>query len=190
MADSMSSPFTQAQGGLPSGCATRRRRSPAENLQRSLIGAVACLGLGGWMGYAVVKDSWPGFASMHWAQTQGVIQSVDVEHYWRKYHENFSLGVRYTYTVNGKQYENSRISFPAIRADGDKSIEEEVAARYRSGSRPTVYYDPADPAHSCLKKGPDYFFSFGLGGLSVLFLLAVSVCLLLIPSELKAVMKG
>jgi hypothetical protein len=155
-----------------------------------MIGALACLGFGGLLAYYVVKDSWWGFASLGWLQTQGVIQKTDVEHYWRHYHSNFSLGVRYTYTVNGKQYQNNRISFPAIREDGDGSVEDDVTARYQSGSRPTVYYDPADPGRSCLKKGPNYFFSFGLGGLAALLLLVGSVCLLSIPSTLKEFATG
>jgi Protein of unknown function (DUF3592) len=174
----------------PPGTVRRRPRSPAENLQRSLIGAVFGLGLGICTSYFVVKDSWHGFASLRWAQTQGVIQSTDVEHYWRRLQPCFALRVRYTYTVNGKQYENDRISFPRIREDGDQSLEEEVKARYRIGSRPTVYYDPADPANSCLKKGPNYFFTFGLGSLTALFLLGGSVCLASVPSALKAVAKG
>jgi hypothetical protein len=167
-----------------------KRRSPKENLQRTIIGVVAGLGLGGAFGYAFVKDVWPGIVSLTWSQTQGVIKSGNVEYSLYKGAKDFMLKIRYAYTVNGKQYENDRIRFPESWERAGGEYERKQVDLYRAGSQHAVYYDPSNPARSCLVKGPRYFYAFVFGGLSALSLLVGTVCLFSIPSAWKRAAAG
>lgn len=64
----------------------------------------------------------------------------------------YGLRVSYTYSVDGKELVNDRIS---IAGFGDPQFrqESEAAGVYPQGSAVTVYYNPADPAQSALRVG-------------------------------------
>lgn len=64
----------------------------------------------------------------------------------------YGLRVSYTYSVDGKELVNDRIS---IAGFGDPSFrhESEAAGVYPRGSPVTVYYNPADPTQSVLRVG-------------------------------------
>ena len=59
--------------------------------------------------------------------------------------------IAYSYTVNGVDYENDRLS-PRRVSDQDRSFHAETAARYPVGSHATAYYNPDDPADSLLER--------------------------------------
>jgi len=168
-----------------------KRRTPAENLQRTIIGVLVGFGFSGALAYGVGKDIWLGFASSTWSQTEGVIKTRNVEHsLTNQGRKDFSINVLYTYTVDGKQYENKRIRFPESWDSGDAAYEKKQTDHYAPGSKHTVYYYPSNPAQSCLIKGPSYFYAFVLGGLGVLFFLVGTICLLSIPFALKRLSTG
>lgn len=64
----------------------------------------------------------------------------------------YGLRVSYTYTVDGNQLVNDRIS---IAGFGDPSFrhESEAARVYPQGTTVTVFYNPADPTQSALRVG-------------------------------------
>lgn len=65
---------------------------------------------------------------------------------------SYRVKVSYTYSVDGKELVNDRIS---IAGFGDPQFrqESEAAGVYPQGSAVTVYYNPADPAQSALRVG-------------------------------------
>jgi Protein of unknown function (DUF3592) len=190
----LSSPFcaNQTRHGSLAGGIPLKRRSPQENLFRSFIGVLVGLGIGGAIAYNFVENTLPGFASSNWSETKGVIKSLNVEQWWgSRSGKSIQIKVVYTYTVDGKQFWSKRIRFPESTDGCDAAFQnKELTDRYREGSTQTVYYDPSNPARSCLVKGPRYFYVFLFGGLSALFLLIGTVGLLSIPSALKGVAAG
>jgi Protein of unknown function (DUF3592) len=168
------------------------RRSPSRSRMRENAsgGAFLFLVVGGAMAYWVVTESWQGFATERWSQTQGVIKSMDVEHSSSRSGPQFSIHVTYAYAVNGKQYENTRISFPEKQYSGDKTFERQIGDNYRPGTRPTVYYNPADPNQACLTKGPSYLSTTIMGSMAAVFLVAGSICLVWSILDMKKAVMG
>jgi Protein of unknown function (DUF3592) len=115
----------------------------------AVLGIVA-LGIAVWL---FTRDG----AIKNWPTTDGVITSSKLEtnspiqvkdrfNNWRSY-ESSMPKVRYTYTVDGKQLEGSRITRePRADDHGDA-----VVARYPVGKTVKVYYDAKDPASSVLE---------------------------------------
>jgi len=142
-----------------------------------LVGLL-CLGLGGRGAYWVINDSRQGLASLGWRQTTGLVLRTGIE---------MSSGVRgvveyspkvaYRYAVAGQEYENDRISFPKRRGSGEKAYyQRQLDGRYPVGQPCTVYYNPRDPAESCLEPGMNVFFLVMIGTVSALLLCAGLVC--------------
>jgi hypothetical protein len=67
--------------------------------------------------------------------------------------KTYKAKVRYSYEVDGKQYESSKVRYyPLIRqwfTDG-KGIAEETVSTYGKGVWTTAYYDPDDPSVAVL----------------------------------------
>ena len=86
-----------------------------------------------------------------WPSTEGVVLVSEVrdeggENGWRAH-------VRYQYEVDGRTYESSRIAVAVEYGREGLQAHEELAARFPSGTRVTVYYNPQNPAESALVKG-------------------------------------
>jgi hypothetical protein len=95
------------------------------------------------------------FASVRWASTSGTTKKSDLgmlfdSGRYRQLH--WVPDISYEYSVKGKSYRSSQISFPnptfLFWSDGRHYIDD-----YAVGDSVKVYYDPADPAKSCLING-------------------------------------
>jgi hypothetical protein len=136
--------------------------------------------------YILSNDS----ATKGWPTADGVItssrletntiQTKDIAGYMR-YRESRVPKVSYTYTVDGKQLEGSRITRePRADDHGDA-----VVAQYSVGKAVKVYYDPKDPASSVLERKTSIggVLLAAIGGFFLLFGVAMFVAL-------RFVMKG
>ncbi len=123
---------------------------------------VAC-----WAVYMVGSNIWFGLMSPGWETTQGTVVKAALEGSIRK----FSPTVVYRYQVNGKAYENNRISFPDTSGSGDPDIVfKKLTAKYPPGGGCRVHYDPANPARSCLEPGVSYLMLCVIGPVAIGFL--------------------
>jgi len=81
--------------------------------------------------------------------------------------------VKYQYKVDGRSYESKRWSLDggemAATSSGPKWLESHVLGQYAEGTPIDVYYDPAEPASSVIKRGlgPSTYLLFGFGMLLV-----------------------
>lgn len=143
-----------------------------------VLAGVVILGLGGKAAYWVVGDTWRGVASPTWETTQGtVVQSGLGQAYSSRVGAKYSLAVVYRYSVDGREYENDRLSFPEWSASGSESYyRKQLESKYPLGGSCTVYYNPGNPAESCLEPGPSILFIVVMGPLAIgLLALAVFV---------------
>ena len=119
-----------------------------------------------------------GVASRSWPKTQGTLVRSYVEE-WRSNRggRSYNLVAIYRYEVDGKPYENDRISFARQQQAGDRAIGEQELAKVAPSGKPcAVYYDPSDPKRSCLVPGSSLFYLVFLPFLSLVFLLVGGVC--------------
>jgi hypothetical protein len=61
--------------------------------------------------------------------------------------------LKYTYTVNGKEYESSRYLPGLLSEYVEDSRQRFRKEKYSAGRQVTVYYSPGNPARACLKYG-------------------------------------
>jgi len=122
---------------------------------------------------------WLGFRSYSWPATEGeVVDSSDQSFVTAGLTGSAATGVGdvrwretaygYTYSAGGRSYHSATYCF------GGWS--ERITASYRLGEKVTVYYDPADPQRSVLRRGVTFGALFGL----VLLIIAgvYAICLL------------
>jgi len=89
---------------------------------------------------------------------------------------------RYTYTVDGTQYEGTDYTYTSISSSSSGGARK-LVARFPAGSECTVYHDPEDPLSAVLDKQP--------GGMYVWFpriFLGVGGIILLVPIVWLAVL--
>jgi hypothetical protein len=123
-------------------------------------------------------------AAKDWPTTDGVITSSKIDSNTiqthdragnLRYAETRQPKVSYSYTVDGKQLEGSRITRePHADGHGDAKL-----AAYPVGKTVKVYYDPKDPASSVLELGTSIggIIFAALGAFFVLFSIVLVVVL-------------
>lgn len=121
------------------------------------------LGGFGWSKYRL------GQASTSWPTVDGQIASAKLDSTRSDGKTKYQPAVSYNYTVDGTSYAGTRIS--AISSYSSRTKADAVLARYRTGTRVTVHYDPANPRSSVLEPGA--------GRDAVLILIAAAACLVL-----------
>ena len=115
----------------------------------------------------------------NWPSTTGKITSSSVRKETRRESNKTSTvyypSVQYRYQIDGRPYTSSRIAF-GNASGGRKSFAQDVAEKYPSGQKVTVYYDPDDPQYAILETGFTWnsIFIF-LGG--IVFFAAGILCL-------------
>jgi hypothetical protein len=92
-----------------------------------------------------------GLSSTNWPKADGVITYSQLDNGWRY----ARIGLRYQYTVDGKQYTGSRWHYQfIINRDQMRSWQvEAVQAAYPVGQKVKVSASPGDPAESVLEPG-------------------------------------
>jgi len=89
----------------------------------------------------------------------------------------YSAQIRYTYTLNHTSYHNDTITYhgsPCVHGAHGQRLARETLARYPLNKSVSVFYDPNNPAASCLEPGRTYdgtgLIMFG-GALFIFFLI-------------------
>ncbi|MFP3852882.1 MAG: DUF3592 domain-containing protein [Anaerolineales bacterium] len=86
------------------------------------------------------------------------------------------LELRYSYELDGEQYQGRRIKSGGPVLVQNKSYVEESAGKYPVGKRISVYYNPDDPSEAVLEKGSSRGWLFiALGVLIFLSIVAVTI---------------
>jgi hypothetical protein len=126
--------------------------------EKAFLPGVAFFALGGVMVLAMLWTSRRQVAeASNWPQTAGRIVSSTVEHYRQRVGGArtgslvtfYEAVVEYDYSVSGRDYHSTRLSFGAKTA-GSQQRAEAAAARYPEGSQVMVHYDPKNPANAVL----------------------------------------
>jgi hypothetical protein len=100
-----------------------------------------------------------GLASLAWVKTRGVVIRTGLARsQFAGSDRKYSLKVIYRYTVEGREYQDDCISFPERRDVGDEAYYRKELNREYPTDRPCmVYYNPGNPAESCLEPGVSVF---------------------------------
>ena len=122
----------------------KMRRSVRASL---LFGAISVF-----FGARSAFDYVEGNLTKNYESTSGKITESSTELDITSKHHNFTPKLKYRYSVNGKEYQSDRISYPNPSSMLDKFADEYVA-KYPVGADVDVYYDSKDPNHACLHKG-------------------------------------
>ena len=126
---------------------------------KAFLPGVAFFTLGGVMVLALLWASRRQLAEASgWPQTAGRIVSSTVEHYRQRVGGArtgslvtfYEAVVEYDYSVNGRAYHSTRLSFGGKTA-GSQQRAEAAAARYPEGSQVMVHYDPKNPSNAVLE---------------------------------------
>lgn len=128
----------------------------------AFLAGLAVMGFGAWK----VKAGWE---AQSWPVTPGVVQHSSVEKHprpGRRRGHNYRPRVEYAYSVGGRYYHASRISF-GDAAIGFGAAARWIADRYPVASEVVVHYDPEDPRRAVLVTGV----TLGTGGI-----VAVGLC--------------
>jgi len=90
--------------------------------------------------------------SEKWPVVPGIVLDASVAAVREEGHQRFRPTVRYSYEVDGKRYECSRIQWTA---QGFRKYHRarRLLDRYRSGSTVKVHYDPSRPGTAVLQTG-------------------------------------
>jgi hypothetical protein len=92
-------------------------------------------------------------ASTSWPSVSGRVVESDVS-YWNDEDGNYYRPeVSFEYTVDGRQYEATRINFSSDQSYDTTDDAWEVANRYPTGETVSVYYDPEEPETAVLEPG-------------------------------------
>ena len=91
-------------------------------------------------------------ASRSWPSVSGRVteSTLDVETHVGKT-DSYMPRIRYEYTIKGQTYESSPLNFWGSMG-GSRSVAERTTARYPTGAKVTVYYNPEMPSEAVLDR--------------------------------------
>lgn len=124
--------------------------------EKAVLPGVAFFTLAGVMVLAMLWASRRQVAeASRWPQTAGRVVSSTVEHYRQRVGGArtgdlvtfYEAVVEYSYSVDGREYHSTRLSFGG-KAAGAQALAEAQAAQYPAGSQVMVHYDPNNPANA------------------------------------------
>lgn len=130
----------------------------------TFLGIIVCVAGGCvlWFGGKEVvlagrSNSWPSVAGKvtelrvnHSTHTN---RGLKIRGHRRTYtHDMYTPVVKYSYTVNGAQYNGDTIAF-GMGSYGDKKGADAVVDKYTTSNELNVYYDPGNPGTSVLQRG-------------------------------------
>lgn len=89
--------------------------------------------------------------SKDWVEISCVIDSSEVESHRSSDGTTYSVAIRYTYQVEGRDYQSDRYNFSTASSSGH-SGKAAVVARYPVGSEQICWVDPDDPSQAVLSR--------------------------------------
>lgn len=141
-------------------------RSPIAGLLFLLFG----FGLGGWGLLAMMHA----IQALSWDTTQGVVTQSFVD----SRGSNYAPRVEYTYAVGDRQFTGSQITFGGTINTAGSADARQTVAKYPTGKRIAVHYEPDNPSSSVLETGISatssfaFFLGLILSGVGLFFLVA------------------
>ena len=115
---------------------------------------------------------WQGWTTGNWKPAPGEIIESAIEEVTdeRSLASSYKAGIRYTYTVRGKEYEGDTVK-RGFFAQWPRFLAQRQVDRYEAGGKVTVYFLPGDPSQAVLERGvaPEAWIHLG-SGLVVLYL--------------------
>jgi hypothetical protein len=140
------------------------------------LATLIVLGLIGLKGlFWVYSDTMLILDSRNWITGEAIIDTSWLDKTWYKATPNYSLMMNYHFSVAGITYTGDRFEIPPRRSSGDESYFRKKLAPYSPGTVVKIYYDPKDPTRSVITHPEmNYFFTFFLGGFSLLLCIVSS----------------
>ena len=92
-------------------------------------------------------------SSVSWPTTQGIIQESRVENHIRNKKKVYNSYVKYTYSVDNKNYTSSTVYFGDNHHSTNSNGAYKIVKRYPKGTKVTVSYDPKIHQKSVLEPG-------------------------------------
>jgi len=123
----------------------------------------ACAAFGGVAMFIVVEGAYRGYQSQSWPATEGIVDEAEiktrtVKNDQKKHH----LVIRYHYSVDGRPYQNDKAQF-LDNVFYPNTSKQAIVARFQSGHKARIYYNPANPQEAVLITGfPLVTFAGGL----------------------------
>jgi hypothetical protein len=121
---------------------------------------------------------WLGARSRKWPWRYGRVTSVNLDSRvgdGEGADVKFLPRIRYTYEVDGVQFENKRGVHTVIEYWTSKDKAERAAAEYAVGQQVPVYYNPWNPAYSVLKPGADPSYIWMIPACAVLLVIGLEI---------------
>ena len=129
------------------------------------IGPLLLIGLGASATFLVVRDTLLIVESSDWVASDATVHRA----WLKKSRRKASPRVEYRYTVNGIDYVGSRLEIPCH--EYNEGYARRRLAPYAPGTAIRILYDPDDPAESVIEEpSVNWFFTLGIGGLSLALL--------------------
>ena len=116
---------------------------------------------GGSLTVSSIRDVLAGISSYRWPTTQARVLAISL-HPGTRWVGDTTAVVDYEYVVANQRYVSNRCTYSG-RSTGLGASK--VARELSRGDLVTVYYDPVDPAHSCLRPGTSVanYLALGIG---------------------------
>ncbi|MGC1376233.1 MAG: DUF3592 domain-containing protein [Anaerolineales bacterium] len=112
-------------------------------------------------------------ASANWPTTQGKVVSSNTQAcHNRLAPDDYETKISYQFSISGKLYTSSDVSFPGDQYMGCGHAQE-IAAQYPVGKSVIVYYDPMNPQDSVLHPGGSDF--IGIAGFLLFFVSGIGL---------------
>jgi len=130
---------------------TQTRRTPKNNIKMlglifTLTGALVFY----FFGFPPLKY---GYESKSWPKTSGIITQSEVNSWMKDGNSQYEARLNYSYTVNGKKYNSSKLNTGGTYSGSSMSKAKELVAEYPTGKTVDVYHDPEVPDSAALKPG-------------------------------------
>lgn len=116
-----------------------------QDLPGLIISAIIGLGLT-FLGVVKFKNA---NETKSWPVTQGTVTASEVAGSIK-----YNPSVNYTYSVNGTEYSSNQIGTMNFRTK-NKSVAEEVVAKYQAGAAVEVHYNSKNPSDAYLEPGTE-----------------------------------
>ena len=110
-----------------------------------------------WIYHTVVIQNWPAADGIVTVSTfdYSVIVPVEPISEWRPFQKTrscYAPQIEYQYTVGDQKYTGTRIAYGTLFRSRDPRRTEQMMKDFAVGRPVTVFYNPHDPAESCLSK--------------------------------------
>jgi len=93
--------------------------------------------------------------SANWVKTTATILTAEIRSDYdiRQEQGTFVPTVEYEYKVRGATYKGNTVKLTGLQSCSIRSVCQRIVGKYRVGQVTSAYYNPKNPAESCLERG-------------------------------------